>query len=221
MKRFLLLILAISLTFAAGCSNSSGPPSRSSQIMPLSVGNEWIGQVTHYNAQGISDSTWLDTLGVSKSEVINGETWYYVNSFWFYNGDTSHQWLTARSDGVYSCDSEHFAKAWRLAKYPAKPEDSVVTFDSTFDSLGNGQADGITVDTTNLSVTVPAGTFSCYVYRGFDYYQQGDVGGSAVEPGNYYDAGVGPIQFGYFNPDGTHPNVGIGRTWQLVRAVLH
>src|ERR1035437_2393770 len=127
MKRSLLLIFVIPVVLATGCNSGTGPPAMSSQIMPLAVGNEWIGQVTHYNAQGVSDSIWLDTLRVSKSESINGETWYYMNVFWLTN-DTGHAWFVDRADGLYSCDSQHFAQAWRFAKYPAKSGDSVVTF---------------------------------------------------------------------------------------------
>jgi hypothetical protein len=82
--------------------------------MPLAVGNEWIGQVTNYNDQGAIDSVWNDTLKISQSQIVRGETWYYMNIFWLTN-DTGHAWFTDRPDGIYSCDSGQFDHAWRFA----------------------------------------------------------------------------------------------------------
>ena len=222
MKRSLLLIFAIPVLLAAGCNNGTGPPAQSPQIMPLAIGNEWIGQVTEYNTQGNPDSTRLDTLRILKSEVVNGETWYYMNVFWIYGADTNHGWFTNRSDGLYTCDSEHFAQSYRYAKYPATPGEWVVILQNDSGPPGYWSIYGRTVDTTNLSVTVPAGIFQCDVYSIVSASQDWDVLTSVATPGEYYSPNVGLVQFGYFNPDGTHNKFATpDRTWQLVHAILH
>jgi hypothetical protein len=122
---------------------------------------------------------------------------------------------------MYTCDSGHFSQLYRFAKFPAKPGDICVTLENTFNSSGNGQAYGRAVDTTDIRVQVPAGKFNSYVYRIFSYSKNSDVLSSVYAPGEYYCPGIGPIQFGYFNADGTHDrNAGADQTWQLVRAEL-
>ncbi len=215
MKPLVVLLLLCLI----GCSSSNGPASNTS-IMPLVLGNEWIGEVNVYDTKGALASTYLDTLRVERAVTVNGEKWYYMNVPGFVC-DTFHAWFVNRVDGLYTCDSGHFSKAYRLAKYPALPHDEVVTFANTFDSNGNGYSSGIMVDTTDLLIHVPAGTFTANLYRGYYYSRSSDVTDAIVEPASYYSPGVGLIAWGYINPDGTHDNVGPDRTWQLVRAELH
>jgi hypothetical protein len=223
MKLRYVPLFIISSVIGLNCAPANGPLSNQQAIMPLAVGNEWIGQVTQYDSYGNSDSIWFDTLRVLKSEVVAGEIWYDMNAFWINGSDTNRQWFANRSDGLYTCDSEYFREAYRFGKYPAKPGDVCVTFENTFDSTRlYGQSDGISVDTTDLLVTVPAGQFRCYVYRGFSISRDYDVVSSAFEPGQYYAPGVGLIASGYFGPDGQHDKyIGLDRTWRLVRAILH
>ncbi|HEY3874148.1 MAG TPA: hypothetical protein VGM92_01615 [Candidatus Kapabacteria bacterium] len=188
--------------------------------MPLALGNMWIGRVTNFNAEGIQDSAWADTLMVTNATVVHGELWFYMNTFWLTN-DTAHAWFTNRADGLYRCDNGNFSQAYRSEKYPAQSGDNVVTLDSTIDSDGNGVYNGIVVDSTGVMVTVPAGTYSCYVYSGRSYSRDFDDLLSVLEPSNYYSPGTGIIESGYSNLDGTPAGVAGNRMWQLVKAILH
>jgi hypothetical protein len=212
-----------SLTILAlNCAPANGPLPTQQVIMPLAVGNEWIGRVNRYDSHEKFDSTWLDTLRVLRSEDTGGETWYYANTPVIYGPDTLYAWFTNRPDGLYTRDMEDHGKTYRAAKYPARPGDICATFDSTFDTLGNGLYDGVSVDTTNWLFNAPAGIFNCSVYRGFYYSRNYDEIQSAYEPGRYLAPGVGLIAFGYFQADGSHDSASGGdHTWQLVRAILH
>ncbi len=223
MKLPVLASLFVLCTISLSCAPANGPIPDQQVIMPLALGNEWIGQINQYDSKGNLDSSWFDTLSVLRSKEAGGETWYYVHVYWGYGRDTNHLWFTNRSDGLYTCDSEHFTTAYRLAKYPARPHDVCVVFENTSDSTGlYSEYRGIGVDTTNIPVSTPAGQFQCYSYSGFDFSQAGDVGSSIWEPSSFYSPGVGLIQWGYFGLDGKHASIpDTDRTWQLVRAILH
>ncbi len=222
--RFPLLLLLVMA--GLNCAPANGPIPSEPVIMPLAVGNEWIGRINRYDSHAKLDSTWLDTLRVLRSEVADGETWYYANTPVIYGPDTLYAWFTNRPDGLYTRDIEDYpedhGKVYRCAKYPARPGDICATFDSTFDTLGNGLYDGVSVDTTNLRFNAPAGIFNCDVYRGFYYNRDEDEIMSGYAPGKYLAPGVGLIAFGYFQADGSHDSASGGdHTWQLVRAILH
>src|ERR1035437_6460483 len=84
MKLTRSFFLPFTLLFTLGCSVSNAPSNgvlRSDGIMPLAVGNKWIGQVTSYDVRGVAVSTHFDTLSVYGTEAVNGETWFYVRGF--------------------------------------------------------------------------------------------------------------------------------------------
>jgi len=216
-------ILTLSLISSAcsldGPTGFNGSP-HSYGILPLAVGNRWIGKVMEYDSIGNVSSTRLDTLRVTESRPYHGEIWYYMNVFW-YRDDTTHRWFTNRADGLYSCDGEQFNRPFQFVKYPAKPGDVAIQ-DSSTNPNGGGSERGREVDTTDLRITVPAGTFQSYLYRFFSTTWGGDLSSTGVGPGEYYAPTVGPILIGYFDLNANHSQSdNPGRTWQLVRAELH
>ena len=222
MKRLILTVTASLSIFAIGCNDSNGPlPVNTSVIMPLAVGNQWIGLITDFDNKGNVVSQKFDTLKVYKREFVNGEVWYYMDHFPLSWGMGLYA-FTNRRDGLYECDSNLFAQAKLIAKYPAMPRD---TFSSTFEGSPNGAFSMYehVVDTLHQPITVPAGTYSCYVYHfeGYDW-NGSDVRRGVLGPEEFYAPGVGLIQNGYCNIDGSFDSfVSPQEIWQLMRADLH
>lgn len=192
--------------------------------MPLAIGNKWIGQVSSYDMKGSVVSTHFDTLSVYGTEAVNGEIWFYVRGFdpaIFYQ-DTFRLAFTNRKDGLYRCDSGLFTQATRIANYPARSGDTVYFhWEYAPDSNGNYSCYYKFVDTTGYVVTVPAGTFSTYEYQMGSGYRHWDVIGNGIGSGEFYAPRIGPVQWGYFQPDGRPIQDDSQEIWQLSRAELH
>ncbi|HWF43260.1 MAG TPA: hypothetical protein VG537_01335 [Candidatus Kapabacteria bacterium] len=223
MKQLFLTVTASFSIVAIGCNDGAGPQPvkiNTSVIMPLAVGNRWIGQITDYDARGEITSQKFDTLNIYKSRVISGETWYYLDHFprFSISGDTAQYQLINRSDGLYECDSEHFGQATLIAKYPAMPQDTFST--STDASTGFFYED--VVDTVDQQIIVPSGKFRCNVYHfeGFGRVSS-DVIDNVVGPEQFYAPGIGLIENGYVNVNGSVNLFGTEEIWELVRADLH
>jgi len=197
--------------------------------MPLALGNRWIGQITEFDSVGSIMSIRLDTQTVYRSEVVNGETWYYKNSTPLMivskpgspdSLDTLQGAYTNRIDGLYSAIAPNFSNAALTAKYPASEGDTLFRIslgDSTFEAW-----DVKTVVSTAASLTVPAGNFSCYQYRENLVRRKDGVITSSPLSGVYYAPGIGLIQYEYDMIEGGYPRVKSHHAlWQLVRAELH
>ncbi len=218
MKKYLLGLLL----FIVGCSSSNGPASNM-YIMPLAVGNRWIGNVTVTDSTGAVLSTQLDTLPVYGTKVAGGETWYFQTTFpkvlkakagtVGLTFDTVAYAFTNRSDGLYRNDTFLVDPPRRIAKYPASVGDTV-----SFSPESIPIMDFILVHGIAEPVTVPAGTFSCYHYQ--DWYPTTHA--SVLASDSYYAPGVGLVEFvdsvHNFDHPYAKPNV---ERWQLVRADLH
>jgi hypothetical protein len=223
MKLLILTVTASISIVASGCNDGSGPQPvkiNASVIMPLAVGNQWIGQITDYDVRGDIVSQNFDTLTVYKSRVINGETWYYLDHFprFSLDGDSNLYELTNRSDGLYECDSEHFGEATLIAKYPAISQDTFSTFTDPSTSFFYENV----VDTINQPIQVPAGKFNSYVYHfeGSGRISSDELGGG-VGPEQFYAPGIGLVENGYVNINGSVNLSETEEIWELVRADLH
>jgi hypothetical protein len=227
MRKLYLLLTA--LLFIA--CDQGNVPNAPLQIMPLKVGNRWIGRITEYDTNGNVASTRFDTLTVYKSEVVNGETWYYRTMspavLTIRNGnpdsllfDTVQYAFTNRVDGLYQAEVTNFANPHCIAKYPATEGDTMskralYTFDT---SLSFTTVD--LVRRTNALVTVPAGIFHCYQYQSVSFQS---FRGTTMDSSRYYAPGVGIVQYEY-NLAGPYDSTRFTQhreIWQLVRAELH
>jgi hypothetical protein len=165
--------LLLSILLVASCGDKSTNPKQVGDIWPLKVGNLWRAQVVEYDTNAVVISTDTLVLEVAKDTIIHNETFYIITV----NGvrDPEVPPLTERSDGIYWYWSLPDTIALCL-KYPAAVNDWFY--------WGN---DSAVVVSTNISVTVPAGTFSCYQY---DIYSSP----SQLKQSSYYSPYYGPVK---------------------------
>jgi hypothetical protein len=158
-------IVAGALFLLAGCSSSStGPDNNDSlPIMPLKVGNMWIGRTQTFDSAGIVKSTTFDTLRIVSEEQIDGETWFRdYNSFL----------MTNRVDGLWLRENSFpDGFVWYRAKHPAAVGD-IFNVD-TIPIINTGAPRGpdtVTVVSyhvvaTALEIAVPAGSYRSTKYQ--------------------------------------------------------
>lgn len=145
---FSLLVILLFITFT-GCKKEdlTGPEqTQASVIMPLKVGNEWNFTEAYY------DSTEkviinIDTQNkVIKDTVIQNETWA-VMDFGYVK-----QLFTNRQDGLYFSLPNQFSPQLAF-KYPVEKG-----------YIYNYETGSLAIVSTDTSITVPAGKFSCIKY---------------------------------------------------------
>jgi hypothetical protein len=223
---FLLLFL--------GCESGGGPVTPT-VIMPLAVGNRWIGQITETDSAGNVVSVSLDTQTVYRTEIVNGETWYYRNLMPLVlmprNGkpdslsfDTVDYIFTNRTDGLYQAYSSQFTlrpiAPWLIAKYPASVGDTMRIDTLDMDTPPQTRVINI-VAGTQTKVTVPAGMFTCYKYQEILVHRQNGITTSRLVDSSFYAPDIGLVQYIYELPDFDNPSASHHVLWQLVRAELH
>ncbi|MDB5033344.1 MAG: hypothetical protein JWQ98_585 [Chlorobi bacterium] len=147
MNRMMALLAFGAVMAISGCSSSSpsspGTGNPSGKLIPLALGNQWLYTSTTYDSTGAVTGTKTDTTRVSADTLIRGER------FFFFNDD--HATPTAnRSDGIYY---------WDIASGTARIYMRIPGTVGDVYERGNQR---YTLISTNTTVTVPAGVFSCY-----------------------------------------------------------
>ena len=158
------LLLLILLVTIGGCGildpdDSSNKPS-SGVIMPLKVGNTWIGRTTMTDRDGAVTSVTYDTLRIVKEKRIDGYIWYEANTGDLYRND---------ADGLHVATGGGMECTCPVVKYPAARLD---TFNTVFVPLlfpdypeAILTSNFTQVASRDTAITVPPGTFTCYHYR--------------------------------------------------------
>jgi hypothetical protein len=182
MKYTLFFLLTLALL---GCESKS--------IVPLKVGNNWRYHWAHFNLLGDTLLRQENYISVIKDTAIASERWYMIRTNY---GDTisTESFAINRSDGLYRFFRLSLTPRLDLP-YPANVGTTVVRRD-TFDSGLMVSLDSAYVESTNKSVTVPAGTFNSYLYhrtniftKTMDSYVYRDTSSSE----EYYTPGVGLV----------------------------
>lgn len=159
MKRIFQFCIAILLL--SGCVESpTSTSSSSSVLMPLKIGNQWIGR-TASDSAGSTVYTY-DTLTIVEEVVKEGETWYKANTGELFMNRENVGLLHAENDSSDGCGCA-------IAEFPAERGDTMMLPDMSV-LLPNqtqpvDQVIGREVLSTDTSITVPAGTYSCYHYE--------------------------------------------------------
>lgn len=112
-----LCTLALVLALAGCDSTEADPPAEPAPALPLSVGTQWTLARTYnirYDDNGLpSDTLFVSegslpehvvSLAVSRDTLINGETWFQIDStpFTFFHSIFGEgMWFTNRTDGLY------------------------------------------------------------------------------------------------------------------------
>jgi hypothetical protein len=133
--------------------------------MPLQVGNRWIWQLTFYDTLGHPYAVSLDSLTIDSVKNVDSELWFFPGQPY---------WKLAFANLVGGCYYRAFSDtpgpSFLFYKYPATIYDTykapvgLVSVDHVWivDTL-----ETITVLSTDTTITVPAGSFRCYLYQRF------------------------------------------------------
>ena len=162
----------IALVFLyVSCKNDSNPVATIpvAEIVPLKIGNSWTASQTNYDTLGNIVSSVEFTSSVTKDTTVLGKTFFFTASGdsrpWRMNTDTG---LVHVKYPFYFSDPPSLYLDY---KYPT----------SVGDFFRRDDLDGKVI-ATNVTVQVPAGTFSCIKYefsyglRLFEVYVQPGVG---------------------------------------------
>jgi hypothetical protein len=116
-------------------------------IFPLAVGNYWVRERIVYDTSGVVSGSQIDTVKVLGDSLLQGERWFIVSR------DGGRYLVTNRSTGLWIMGAGSPSMQY---EYPGEPGDTFVFTVNT---------SPVRVVHTDSSITVPAGTFSCYVYE--------------------------------------------------------
>jgi hypothetical protein len=177
-----LLPLALLFLSLAGCDLLAPPEEPDHVLMPLAVGNKWIGERTTY--RNGAPVTTPDTLEVVAVEAIDGENWYRTNrGDLFINRANGLEMKTDMCDAIVSL-------------YPTTAGESVRVGSSMLVLLPD-QSEPVSVDIINRTVsvdstvTVPAGTYSAHHYR----LELTNPNATFIESRSYfYVPDIGPVR---------------------------
>ena len=200
------ILSALAALLVCGCWSPSAPETGSPGVlMPLKVGNMWIGDRTSFGPSG--STTLRDTLVITGERTIKGETWFV--------GSDGQMYIN-RNNGLYTWDSAGCDCDCYTAKYPSRSGDSILLPEALV--LLPGSTDPVAqivverVVTSDTTIQVPAGSYSTYHFRP-----------EIIEPKNarlvtpsarFYAPNVGPIRLQRGSDQAPVWK------WELVKAVL-
>ena len=226
MKTLYYCILLFSGITVLSCHSGSGTgpgPVSTGVIVPLEAGNKWYyDKITYTNGTQSSES--VDSIQVTSDIKFNT-----TNNFDGYNYD-GWRYVANISDGFYHFGTDlNFNGKQLWYKYPANvgdvfrwgPQYKDLPFPTSQkpDSVTKLTANDFTVVRTNYSVTVAAGTFSCYEYK-TDYKDwTGKIMFSTIE---FLAPNVGKIQEQNFTATPSSPNSLLpADIWKLTSKKIH
>lgn len=214
-----LLFALVALAPLAGCEETPTQPDRVSlPIMPLAVGNMWIGRSYGLDTLGGAIDIEADTLSIVSTESIAAETWYRTS-----DGTL----LANRADGLW-WRSSSTALATLIAKHPASVgeifgrETARILYPDTLDHEIDSLVYGHVVIAVGTRLTVTAGTYDVNGYQEHLETFDGQVITEDHElwmgDQEFYSPGVGRVQQRRYQmtPDGK-TQWGV---WELVEARL-
>lgn len=201
---------------------------QSSQVlMPLAVGNSWTGietvnTVDDYT-QAILTSTSERSITITDTYQSNGELWFQSTSDFVHIGNASY---INRKDGLHRLSSAATSTSQSKldGEFPSSPgrlffseEYATLTLYSRPEPVKlNLVRETVATDET---ITVPAGTYTCYHYRIYATpanpadSQFADLYGVEHE---YYAPGIGPVKLERIKSSGD-----IERSWELTDVKLN
>ena len=214
MKRSVPYLLPLLLLLSCG-DNSTDPEGDDGKIMPLAVGNRWIGRVTERNPGGAGMDSYLDTIELlskrAQPQATSGVAFVDNRGWeWYYVGDELH---------IGACDFDLLPisiECGPLALSPATKGrifgerflDSIPISDPSGNPVSVALVMGVQVESVDTTVSVEAGEFHALVYREF-----------IVSPGSihypttnhsFYSPGVGVVLY-----EQKHESGDIDFRWEL------
>jgi hypothetical protein len=182
-QNFILLLIGLLFAACKQSPTSSDP----GVIMPLKIGNQWIG-LRSFDSSGTRVVRY-DTISIDHEVYVNNEWWYQTNKGDLYKN---------RADGLWWMPSGPDMYGSGLARYPANPGDAMrmpgsVLIPESSMAISGGVAHEVV--STNAIVTVAGGTFYCYDYTLKAYYPPDAR--VAVPEERFYMPNIGPVLITY------------------------
>ena len=196
-------------------------------IMPLAVGNQWIGVETTYAPDGSVTGTRLDTIEIVDlaTNTTTDETWYKSNQVendqvvWYRNSEGGLHRMPTEVGMIPDCNCLQL-------HYPAAQGDTfLLPLAQVLIPDPNGgppqtvtQKIGMYLESTETTVQVPNGEHKCYVYWQRIFTPK-DARFSNDLPWHYYVPDLGPIKMEWY-PSGDPAKGPIVKKWELKDVVL-
>jgi hypothetical protein len=212
---FLLFLFALLSMFLLNyCKeNTTQTPIGNNVILPLAVGNYWIGQNNMYNYDSTLNTrgSFLDTMRILFDTLILGNVWYKQNPYYYLRND---------NDGLHIIKYSPLNTPYLGFKYPAIIGDTFMTIPICYiPNLDNPLIldSGyfyMQVKSTDTLINVPKGSFNCYEYRQY-LIKFGYMEPTLLYPIYFYAPNVGPIKQVTYNknPQG---NTYLHYSWELL-----
>jgi len=145
------LVFLVDYLFKAGPAPGECPPDVIPDVLiNLNIPTWFVTDVVEYNTSGAIIDEYETITTIYADTLIGDSVWMVLDDV----SSSNNAYAVNRSDGVwYWSDTLSPPEALAL-KYPATAGQSYPFYEAT-----------ITVVSTSASVTVPAGTFSCYYYE--------------------------------------------------------
>lgn len=212
-KFYLIVLLVLSISIILSCSDTTEPEPEEKVILPLVVGNNW-----EYEYQQVLFDTYADSLRiyvykdtvfkeVTYRRIVEYEGFLLAVYYYDYSNWEDNSYLYRNEDlGLVSYgrvdedDGEisFYSEPYLIALFPAMVGDLWKQYSSD-----NYIYECVSI---NEQVTVPAGTFNCYVYEGtrisdgklvFIYYYAPNIGliGYKLYRGESYQGYEIPLEY--------------------------
>lgn len=155
-KGLVFSLLAFAVVIAAGCSSDNGTNGGDpipNVIVPLTLGNTWVGTQVEYDSTGAEVVSFTQTFFVNQDTVIAGDRWYAIAG--------ARILLANQNDGLWIRygfqDTLDLLDPAMYARYPAVVGQSWQS--------GIDLSSTVSVVSVDTSITVPKGTYKCHLYR--------------------------------------------------------
>jgi hypothetical protein len=189
MKKVNLLSILILLLFSLiSCDESAvnEPPKKSNnnEIVPLSIGNNWVYLNYDYEIKPTPTIVYSDEK-ITKDTIINNVKYFVLEKLF----SPGKSFCYSDSSGYFQSSKDYNVKI----KYPVQVGE--VFYMSPYH-------DTVKVISVNQKITVPAGTFECIHYQSFDTIPKREDNGVIREKylakvDFYYSVGVGMVLTNY------------------------
>lgn len=211
-------LVALVVLLIVGCAEIPTEPDRKSlPMMPLAVGNRWIGRSYALDTAGSQIDLVYDTLEIVSTIDRDGETWFVAR-------DGTH--YINRTGGLWILDA--FGATHHLAKHPASVGETfdvdtvrVLRTDTTSHDVDSVVVSSL-VDGVGVGLSGPTGSYLVNAYRDQIATLDGHVM-SSDEPlwmGDirYFAPAVGLVREEHFVRTSSGPSV--QRIWELIEVRL-
>lgn len=179
-----IVLVAVTLS---GCKKNPLQPSETRAFYPLTRGNTWSYVVSPNLLRG-QDS--IDVQTVVRDTVIDAQTWSFLTYTYGNPRNRFGMWYRNSDQGLWMLYSPSPVLYYR---YPCQPGDTYP---------GPAGIDTIRVVSTQLQLSVPAGTFTCILYERSitQYFSSGPF---TFYTDSYVSPGTGEVKTEFYSADST------------------